>query len=202
MDSTEDKVCPICLEKPTNPFVIPCKHEFCYLCLKRASGQNNSCPYCKAIIPDYVLEKAKISEDVLDFKENSGNWLYSGRNNGWWHYSLEHDKIIEDAWQVYKSVCSDADVDVTINILGRNYKINYKNMTQTSDNGVMRHIKRIDKVEEYDTIKGISGLQIVKKEDLPEMPKAEWPSPDQYNFNPDVWEDEDSFDEDEDSFDY
>ena len=130
MDLPKEKICPICLEEPNNPFVLPCKHEFCYLCIKRVAEQGNSCPYCKAIIPDYVLEKAKVSEDELDLKNNSGHWLYSGRNNGWWHYSLEHDKIIEDIWNVHKNLESDAKIDVTINILGRNYKIDFEKMTQ------------------------------------------------------------------------
>ena len=195
MNTSEEEPCPICWEVPTIPFSIPCKHVFCYLCIKRVAEDRKPCPICNSIIPDFVLEKAKISDEVIDLKEVSCKWMYSGRNYGWWYYSQENDSVIEDVWKIYQTFGQPESF--TINVLGRNYKIDLREMTQEcTSTGVTRNIKRLELQTNNSQgeilIKGISGIQVVKKNELPEMPKAEWGNPKEYTFQPAVWEDDES----------
>ena len=209
MDPLANDVCAICIEVPINPFTLPCGHVFCYMCLKRVAEDDKPCPLCNAVIPEFVLEGAKVSEEVINLKETAGKWMYNGRHSGWWYYSPDDDKAIEKAWKVHKKLqnmkmmgsLGTGNVSITINILGREYKIDFENMTQSS-NGVFRNIKRVETFGEEDcVVKGISGLQIVKKENVPNMPKPVWTDPDEYVFVPGAWvddsEDETSSNEDE-----
>jgi E3 ubiquitin-protein ligase RNF146 len=190
----DEDICVICIDKPVNPFTLPCKHFFCYMCIKRVTSDLKPCPSCNAIIPEFVLEKAKVSNEIIKLEEISSKWLYSGRNSGWWYYSKEYDEIIEESWNKYKNLAEPGVTKsyVNINILGRNYKIDFYSMTQIANSGEIRSIKRIDQSEEENIIvKGITGLQIVKNEHLPTLPPPIWRNPDEYLFNPNAWNSED-----------
>ena len=189
----DDDVCAICWEVPSNPFTLPCKHSFCYMCLKSVAEQHKPCPNCNALIPDFVFEKAKVSDDIIDLDKDAGNWVYSARTDGWWFFAREQDEIIEEMWVVYQKTKQPRSFD--LDILQRRYKMDFENMTQISS-GTTRKIKRIEKSDrESHFIKGIAGIQVVKKEEMPEMPQPEWPDPNQYVFNPGAWQDDEEEDE-------
>jgi len=180
----DENICPTCLDEPQYPCKLPCKHIFCYMCIKRVAETNKPCPKCQAIIPGFILEKYKTSEKSVSL--TTEKWVYSGRVNGWWYYSLEDNKIIEDCWNMYQKYGKPSSVNLPI--LGRDYKIDFRNMTQTGESAT-RKIKRV-KDEDNIHIKGVIGMQIVKDEDLPKLPDPEWKDPEQYNFDPEAWEDE------------
>jgi E3 ubiquitin-protein ligase RNF146 len=189
----DEEICVVCIDKPVNPFTLPCKHVFCYMCIKRVAADLKPCPSCNAIIPEFVLEKAKVSNEIIKLEEISSKWLYSGRNSGWWYYSKEYDEIIEEAWNKCKNPEVGTKSYVNINILGRNYKIDFYSMKQIATTGEIRNIKRVEILGEEENIivKGITGVQIVKKENLPNLPSPSWRNPDEYLFNPTAWNSED-----------
>jgi len=48
--TTDDSICCICLEKPSivkRGFVNGCAHIFCYMCIKKWSKEDKSCPLCR-----------------------------------------------------------------------------------------------------------------------------------------------------------
>lgn len=50
-----DFECPICMdsiENETNLRKLPCKHIFCYFCIKKWFSMQNFCPLCKSIIKE------------------------------------------------------------------------------------------------------------------------------------------------------
>lgn len=191
MDDDGDS-CSICLDIPTLPVTLPCKHVYCYMCIKQVSQTSESCPMCRAYIPDYVYEGIKVSENDIRLNEVRGKWMYSGRNHGWWYFSPDIDDMIEHEWSKYNEELSNGSHSnhstFSISILGMQYTIDFINMTQTSLLHNVRKIKREENASE--TVKGISGIQIVKEEDLPQPSPVERPSSDDYTFNPNVWEDE------------
>ena len=161
-----DIMCAICLDPSYPPFVLPCTHVFCYMCIKHVAETHRPCPMCNALIPRYVLEGARISEDILNLADGSGKWMYSGRRSGWWYFTPEIDEIIETSWKNHTE--QGGDYSVVVVILGRNYSINFNTMTQSSAQGMTRNIKRVEVGGTVDgLVKGISGLRIVKKDDLP-----------------------------------
>lgn len=56
---SEDKPCPICLDKCEKPTTISCDHTFCYSCIKRWMGIKRNCPVCDEVIDvkKYVRRK-------------------------------------------------------------------------------------------------------------------------------------------------
>ena len=201
MDPSTNEDCVICLGKMVNSFTLPCDHTFCYMCLKRVAEDRKPCPLCNALIPNFVLEKVKVSEESINLKDVVGKWMYSGRNNGWWYYSPEHDEIIEEVWNMAKKYRPDSlgSISLNINILGRLYLIDFDKMTQSADSGVIRNIKRVEKFDEGDDdVKGISGIQVVKNDSIPTMPDPVWPDPDQYVFNSGAWDEDENSDENSD----
>ena len=144
--------CCICLEKINLPITLPCKHKFCYLCLKRAYSHNYTCPLCRATIPEYIINNAKL-EQKIDF----GNivWLYSGRNKGWWSYDPTITEQIEQAYQ-------KGDEEYRFELLGKSYVIDFEQMSQIqSESGAKRFVRRLNKSEIDESIlKGIAGLKL------------------------------------------
>nr|KAF6507681.1 ring finger protein 146 [Rousettus aegyptiacus] len=49
--------CAICLQTCVHPVSLPCKHVFCYLCVKGASWLGKRCALCRQEIPEDFLDK-------------------------------------------------------------------------------------------------------------------------------------------------
>lgn len=54
--------CPICLGPPTEPYVTPCRHVFCYQCLRTHLASHRNCPQCQMfttpenIVPAFLAQ--------------------------------------------------------------------------------------------------------------------------------------------------
>jgi hypothetical protein len=122
------------------------------------------CPVCSKNIPSYFRHTVKVPEGSFDPNEFRGRWLYSGRNDGWWYYSKEHSEELEKGWKEFNEA---GTAEMKISILGRNYFINFQDMTQSSTcGGITRKIQREDSSIPT-TIKGVAGVQIVPPEEMP-----------------------------------
>lgn len=79
--------CPICSEKFSLPVHLPCNHKMCYLCLKTymLNNSNATCPLCRGLIPQNLLEEATSSvvEDLhdLDINANSSEDYYTSESS-------------------------------------------------------------------------------------------------------------------------
>jgi E3 ubiquitin-protein ligase RNF146 len=161
--------CSICLDTPELKWTLPCKHSFCYLCIKGTiESTGNTCPLCRGFIPLDVYENAKMKDmgGSMDIENIDNRWLYSGRNNGWWVYSDSHNHIIEDAYKRYlqrELLGSEGDDFVVIHIYGKEYTINFTDMTQRSPVGDWRNVQRlsIEDLEDFEGLcKGVAGIQV------------------------------------------
>ncbi|VDI52870.1 E3 ubiquitin-protein ligase RNF146 [Mytilus galloprovincialis] len=150
-----ESCCAVCLEQYTYPVLLPCKHSFCYLCVK---GLNGRCALCRGDIPpDYLrnpvlVDKKEIAGDVVVEK----GWYYSSKDGGWWKY----DKVTSD--EMDRQFGSQGQFEVLI--AGHVYVIDTKNMVQfrKGDPSIKRKIvKRGDDGDDdirYFKVKGIAGL--------------------------------------------
>lgn len=139
--------CPICYEKITLPYRLECFHSFCYLCIKRAYESNQSCPYCRHPITEEIYDTAKLQGGVT---ADIAQWLYSGKNFGWWKFDPNTDYQLELAYREGQDTC-------TICIMGRTYLIDFNRMEQRSSTGCKRKIKHNDS---NNSVKGIAGLRV------------------------------------------
>lgn len=158
-------LCTICqTDKLVLPVELACKHIFCYLCIKGvklADIHNAKCPMCRQPLDDKLLEDMAI-DDCIDKIHSVDEtikyqWLYQGRNFGWWGFDKESNKIIEEKYQAYLFQDEEDEFELDIGYL--KLLINFNDMTQDNQRGKIRDIKRIDvkDIDKYN-VKGISGL--------------------------------------------
>lgn len=80
--------CPICLQPCMHPVELPCRHVFCYLCIKGVAmqGPNSKCAICRASIPYSVLTNPHLKDVSQLYKEpklaNGYQWYYESRSGG------------------------------------------------------------------------------------------------------------------------
>uniref|UniRef100_W5NID8 E3 ubiquitin-protein ligase n=1 Tax=Lepisosteus oculatus TaxID=7918 RepID=W5NID8_LEPOC len=127
--------CAICLQTCVHPVRLPCRHIFCYLCVKGASWQSKRCALCQAA--------------------GRGNgeyaWYYEGRN-GWWQYDERTSRELEDAFSKGKKTTE-------MLIAGFLYVADLENMVQyrRNEHGRRRKMKRdIADIPK----KGVAGLRL------------------------------------------
>ncbi|XP_041358639.1 E3 ubiquitin-protein ligase rnf146-like [Gigantopelta aegis] len=156
-DETVQPDCPVCLQAAIYPVVLPCKHIFCFLCVKGVANRNKKCALCRQEIPaDYfrhpnLMRKEDLHES-LTF-DNGFQWFYEGVN-GWWQYD---DRTSIDLETHYKK----GDKAFEMLIAGFLYIIDLDNMVQCrrNDRTKKRKIKR-DLSNNIPTKKGIAGLSL------------------------------------------
>ena len=72
----DDSVCPICQEDLANveaKMTTPCGHTFCTGCLlKWGAAGKDSCPCCRAVIPDFGREDRESLQDAFRMGEEEG----------------------------------------------------------------------------------------------------------------------------------
>lgn len=141
--------CCICLEEANIPIKLPCKHIFCFLCIKGEAENYDraKCPLCRA---GFDLDYLKKPELVDDLKSNSV-WKYSGRNFGWWDYDEKTNLILEEEYK------KDPKSRIEIYISGAEYIIDFEQMVQIRKN--LDRIRNIKRDETYIS-KGIAGIRI------------------------------------------
>ncbi|XP_042703964.1 E3 ubiquitin-protein ligase RNF146 isoform X2 [Chrysemys picta bellii] len=147
--------CAICLQTCVHPVSLPCKHVFCYLCVKGASWLGKRCALCRQEIPEDFLDKPTLlsPEELKVASRGNGEyaWYYEGRN-GWWQYDERTSRELEDAFSKGKK-------STEMLIAGFLYVADLENMVQyrRNEHGRRRKIKRdiIDIPK-----KGVAGLRL------------------------------------------
>lgn len=147
--------CAICLQTCVHPVSLPCRHIFCYLCVKGASWQSKRCALCRQEIPEDFLDKPTLlsPEELKAASRGNGEyvWYYEGRN-GWWQYDERTSRELEDAFSKGKK-------NTEMLIAGFLYVADLENMVQyrRNEHGRRRKIKRdiIDIPK-----KGVAGLRL------------------------------------------
>lgn len=155
-ESLERFECAICLHPCEYPVQLPCKHIFCFLCMKGSAKQNQRCALCRKEIPDScffnppLLNEGDL-EKTLTFDKNY-QWFYEGRN-GWWQYD---DRTSQEMEQRYKN--NETSFDLLI--AGYLYTIDFEKKIQYRQDNPMkrRQIKR-DFVNIPEK-KGIAGIKL------------------------------------------
>ncbi|XDV46448.1 hypothetical protein PO909_014341 [Leuciscus waleckii] len=152
--------CAICLQSCVHPVRLPCRHVFCFLCVKGASWHSKRCALCRQEVPEDFLERPTLlSPDELKASATGGRgagtgghaWYYEGRN-GWWQYDERTSRELEDAFNKGKK-------SAEMLIAGFLYVADLENMVQyrRNEHGRRRRMKRdvmdIPK-------KGVAGLRL------------------------------------------
>ncbi|NWI15206.1 RN146 ligase, partial [Crypturellus soui] len=147
--------CAICLQTCVHPVSLPCKHVFCYLCVKGASWLGKRCALCRQEIPEDFLDKPTLlsPEELKAASRGNGEyaWYYEGRN-GWWQYDERTSRELEDAFSKGKK-------STEMLIAGFLYVADLENMVQyrRNEHGRRRKIKRdIADIPK----KGVAGLRL------------------------------------------
>jgi len=150
--------CAVCLQPCIYPVQLPCKHIFCFLCVKGVTTQSKRCAMCRREIPpDYLLNPELLSkvepEGGGGFQEGGEcwQWFYEGRN-GWWVYDERTSQEVE---MHYKS----GDKRCELLIAGFLYIIDFEHMLQYRRNDPSRR-RRVKRDVASGPKKGVAGLRI------------------------------------------
>ncbi|XP_035216827.1 E3 ubiquitin-protein ligase RNF146-B-like isoform X1 [Stegodyphus dumicola] len=153
IDGANKLECAVCLQPCIQPVQLPCRHIFCYLCVKGVTQQSKRCAMCRQEIPANYLDNPQliaVPQPTVAF-EGSYQWFYEGRN-GWWQYDDRTSAEIEAAYKKGEQQCE-------VLIAGFLYIIDFQKNIQVRrcDPYRRRHIKR-----DLVTIpkKGIAGIRL------------------------------------------
>ncbi|XP_041716357.2 E3 ubiquitin-protein ligase rnf146 [Coregonus clupeaformis] len=157
--------CAICLQTCVHPVRLPCRHVFCFLCVKGASWHSKRCALCRQEVPEDFLEHPTLlSPEELKAaaagrrggagpRSAGGDnaWYYEGRN-GWWQYDERTSRELEDAFAKGRKRAE-------MLIAGFLYVADLENMVQyrRNEHGRRRRMKR-DVVDIPK--KGVAGLRL------------------------------------------
>merc|ERR1712131_429153 len=131
-NQSQENNCSICLEKFLHPLTLPCKHQFCYLCIKGVSTtQGTRCAMCRQSFPSRLIIQPSIIEDYNE--DDNEVWFYEGRN-GWWQYDQRTNEHIEEAF-------NKGDQQTNVLIAGHMYVINFAELVQYQQNGFSKRIQ-------------------------------------------------------------
>ena len=54
------ELCCVCQERSINAVELPCKHVFCYLCVKGVAARHGRCALCRAVIPPGYVDRPAV----------------------------------------------------------------------------------------------------------------------------------------------
>jgi len=152
--------CAVCLQPCVYPVQLPCKHIFCFLCVKGVTTQSKRCAMCRREIPlDYLQNPELLSKVDLEVEGGRGfdedgecwQWFYEGRN-GWWVYDERTSQEVE---MFYKN----GDKRCELLIAGFLYIIDFEHMLQYRRNDHSRR-RRVKRDVATGPKKGVAGLRI------------------------------------------
>ena len=145
----------MCLQTSIYPVQLPCRHIFCFLCVKGVANRSKKCALCRQEIPpDFfakpVLVRTEDLKQTIKF-DDQYQWYYEGRN-GWWKYDDRTSQEIESRHKT-------GDKVFELLIAGFLYIIDLDNMIQyrRNDRSRKRRMKR-DLISIPD-VKGVAGLK-------------------------------------------
>lgn len=146
--------CAICLQSCVHPVRLPCRHVFCYLCVKGASWLGRRCALCRRDIPEDFLERPTLlSPEELRAAGRGAEhaWYYEGRG-GWWQYDERTSRELEEAFARGRK-------SAEMLIAGFVYVADLEHMVQyrRSEHGRRRRIKRDGA---HVPKKGVAGLRL------------------------------------------
>ncbi|GAB1610765.1 E3 ubiquitin-protein ligase rnf146-like [Argonauta hians] len=148
--------CAICLHPCEYPVQLPCKHIFCFLCMKGSAKQRQRCALCRQEIPDScIVNPPLLDEEQLENPvtfDKDYQWFYEGRN-GWWQYDERTSEEMEHRYQTSQNVFD-------LLIAGYVYTIDFeKNIQYRQDNPMKRRQIKRDFVDIPEK-KGIAGIKL------------------------------------------
>nr|XP_023662813.1 E3 ubiquitin-protein ligase RNF146-B-like isoform X1 [Paramormyrops kingsleyae] len=147
--------CAICLQTCVHPVRLPCRHVFCFLCVKGASWQSKRCALCRQEVPEDFLERPTLlsPEELRAAGRGHGDyaWYYEGRN-GWWQYDERTSRELEDAYAKGKK-------STEMLIAGFLYVADLENMVQYRRNEHSRRRRMKRDIVDIPK-KGVAGLRL------------------------------------------
>lgn len=159
IDDIDDiDICPICrdpLTKEKLTINLPCKHSCHYNCVMGV--RNHTCPICRHPIPKSLSRKAILEGNLSDFVKES-KWLYKAKTqNKWWYFEEDIGKELEEEYQKYTKDKTHHEIKIVIR--GYQYTINFNTMTQSSEIGNTRDIKRKTSDDNLEIL-GVGGITV------------------------------------------
>lgn len=146
--------CAVCLQNCVFPVQLPCKHIFCFLCVKGISLQSKRCAMCRSEIPqDYLFNPELLSEAGVECNlfDDEYLWFYEGRG-GWWQYDQRTSVEIEKHFKEEDKRCE-------LLIAGFLYIIDFEHMFQYRRNDPSRR-RKVKRDIATGPKKGVAGLRI------------------------------------------
>ena len=156
--------CPVCLQGASFPVQLPCRHIFCFLCVKGVANRSKRCALCRQEIPtDFfndpkLLCENEIKEKSLTIFDEGYQWFYEGRN-GWWQYDERTSLELENRYK-------QGDKMFELLIAGFLYVIDLENMRQFRRNDQTRRRRIRRDLRNVPGIKGIAGLKFSEDESV------------------------------------
>lgn len=120
--------CPVCLQSLSFPVQLPCRHIFCFLCVKGVANRSKRCALCRQVIPAEFFNAPKLirldelKDKSLTIFDEGYQWFYEGRN-GWWQYDERTSVELESRYK-------KGDKIFELLIAGFLYVIDLENMRQ------------------------------------------------------------------------
>lgn len=150
--------CAVCLQPCIHPVQLPCRHIFCFLCVKGAAHRSKRCALCRQEIESEFFNNPKLLryedlEQTTKF-DNQYQWFYQG-GNGWWQYDDRTSQELESKHKNGEKVFE-------ILIAGFLYIIDYENMVQVRRNDRSRKRKIRRDLVSIPGVKGVAGLKYSK----------------------------------------
>ncbi|XP_062593677.1 E3 ubiquitin-protein ligase RNF146-like [Saccostrea cucullata] len=158
----EEPVCPVecavCLQPCIHPVQLPCRHIFCFLCVKGAAHRSKKCALCRQEIEAEFFNNPKLLryedlEKTTKF-DNQYQWFYQG-GNGWWQYDDRTSQELESKHKNGEKVFE-------ILIAGFLYIIDFDSMVQVRRNDRSRKRKIRRDLVSIPGVKGVAGLKYPK----------------------------------------
>ncbi|KAK3577552.1 hypothetical protein CHS0354_026519 [Potamilus streckersoni] len=146
--------CAVCLQGCSYPVQLPCKHIFCFLCVKGVAQRSKRCALCRQEIPpDFFDDPKLMSKESLQAAlfDEGYQWFYEGRN-GWWQYE-------ERTSQELEAQHKKGEKQFELLIAGFLYVIDLENMIQFRRNDRTRRRRIRRDLHNISGIKGVAGIK-------------------------------------------
>ena len=159
----------MCKEDLLLALILPCKHIFCFLCIKGHCLKNGAnCFICKMSFDKSLIEKPPSMEAVREGSKDKNRWYYESNNNGWWEFDGRTSDVIfliiflkYLKFQIIEDAFRQEDPTVSFPIGSRTYEINFeaKRQYQQDDTSKKRTITRSTR-RDIKNLRGVAGIPL------------------------------------------